>query len=420
MALMEYEVEARRLGEAVALRCAGGTTASGSERGAAPAPPMAGGVPPAPAAASVPEVAAPPAATAALRAARTGAGAGSHSTGPPLPPAPELPPDLLQQVLRRCDRDTLVGVVPLVCRAWRTAQRRPEIWREHLASPLMAQLDPLLALGPPLSLPRLYLIMQGRNFLRNPSPQELALVTTTVMGDGVAWEAPPAGIRSYCDAVTGLAAPPPPLPYPGSGPRLVARVQAQLQSLFGNGSGGFGNGSSGTRGGWEEQQQGCLATANDWCEVVQVVDLDWELQRRGLPAAQAANLLDAGLSLRLSVHVGSRWDCVGQYSVGLLLDEGNCGANGYGYANGSDGTDDSIPCLQSFVMRPTRHHFYLGRACCTSDTWSSFQYTVPACPRGFRRAIVMLRGRRAPNSMIVSPMPRFCGAKFAAAELVFV
>ncbi len=39
----------------------------------------------------------------------------------------------------------------------------------------------------------------------------------------------------------------------------------------------------------------------------QVVDLEWELQRRGLSALQAAQLLDAGLSLRLRVHMGCRW-----------------------------------------------------------------------------------------------------------------
>ncbi len=39
----------------------------------------------------------------------------------------------------------------------------------------------------------------------------------------------------------------------------------------------------------------------------QVVDLEWELQRRGFTALQAAQLLDAGLSLRLTVYIGCRW-----------------------------------------------------------------------------------------------------------------
>lgn len=75
--------------------------------------------------------------------------------------------------------------------------------------------------------------------------------------------------------------------------------------------------------------------------------------------------------------------------------------------------------MQTPVLSPAPSCPVQGRAVCTSDSWQRFEYVVPACPRGFRRAVVMLRGRRAPNSLIVSPMPRFCGAKFAAAELVF-
>ncbi|GIL70291.1 hypothetical protein Vretifemale_1110 [Volvox reticuliferus] len=363
-------------------------------------------------------------------------------------PSVELTADALEQIFMRCDIDALVGVVPAVCKSWRHVVSSSGLWRHRLSPKLMGELDSLAALGPPLAPSSLFLIMQGRNFLRNPTfrrdantqpqlgraaarskYQRCAWVTTTAMGDGILWEAPPAGMRTYGTAAT--ANPPSPLPYPGTVPRLPTQQHPQhLQGFFGNGSGGFGIWGSAVRG-RDEHQPGCLATANDWCEVVQVVDLDWELQHRGLTAARAAHLLDAELSLRLSVHVGARWDCVGQYSVGLLLDEGNGNANGYGYGTGNDGqrpphgspatgvTDDSIPCLQSFVLRPTRHHFYTGRVICTSDTWQRFEYVLPACPRGFRRAVVILRGRRAPNSLIVSPMPRFCGAKFASAELVF-
>ncbi|KAG2445748.1 hypothetical protein HXX76_000354 [Chlamydomonas incerta] len=402
--------------------------------------------------------------------ARSGAGGACASPSPASPacththtaaggagpqPPRELPRDALEQVLRRCDSDTLVGTVPAVCRAWREAAGAVAVWRERLAARLQAELEPLSGLGPAVSPGRLHLILQGRNLLRNPTfrkdansqlPlgrtaatarskwQRSAWVTTAAMGDGVAWELPPSGIRAYGTAAHPHGAPPAPPPYPGNGNgngaaggggggggsvRLVAA--ARLMGLFGNGSGGFGpagRGCGGEDGGG--QQQGCLATGNDWCEVVQVVDLQWELQRRGLSAAQAAHLLDAGLGLRLAVHVGSRWDCVGQYSVGLVLDEGSAGnANGYGGDGCVAEGDDVLPSLQSFVMRPTRHHFWLGRAMCTSDSWQRFEYVVPACPRGFRRAVVMLRGRRAPNSLIVSPMPRFCGAKFSAAELVF-
>ncbi|GLI58910.1 hypothetical protein VaNZ11_000693, partial [Volvox africanus] len=361
-------------------------------------------------------------------------------------PSVELTVDALEQIFMRCDVDTLIGVVPAVCKAWRLVASSCGLWRHRLSPKLMGELDSLAALGPPLAPSSLFLIMQGRNFLRNPTfrrdantqpqlrratarskYQRSAWVTTTAMGDGIAWEAPPAGMRTYDTAAT--ANPPPPLPYPGTVSRLATQQHPQhLQGFSGNGSGGFGIWGSAVRG-RDEHQPGCLATANDWCEVVQVVDFDWELQHRGLTAAQAAHLLDAELSLRLSVHVGARWDCVGQYSIGLLLDEGNGNANGYGTGNdgqrlshGSPGagvTDDPIPCLQSFVLRPTRHHYYTGRVICTSDTWQRFEYVLPACPCGFRRAVVILRGRRAPNSLIVSPMPRFCGAKFASAELVF-
>lgn len=104
---------------------------------------------------------------------------------------------------------------------------------------------------------------------------------------------------------------------------------------------------------------------------------------------------------------------MGQFSVGLVLDEGGDAAAGAqaaaGLANGHNHHNcaDGIPQLQSFVMRPSRHHFYKGHVCCGHpDGWECFEYTVPACPRGFRRAVVILRGRRAPSSMIVSPMPK--------------
>ncbi|KAG2451358.1 hypothetical protein HYH02_003962 [Chlamydomonas schloesseri] len=155
----------------------------------------------------------------------------------------------------------------------------------------------------------------------------------------------------------------------------------------------------------------CIATTSDWCEVMQVVDLQWELQRRGLSAAQAAHLLDAGLGLRLAVHVGSRANTLGQFCVGLMLDEGA--------APGGSG-DNVADQMQHFVPRPNRHSYFSGRVRCNgSDRWQRFEYNV-TCPRGFRRALVLLRGRRAhdPNAPALPP-PVYCGAKFAAAELLF-
>ncbi|KAG2445707.1 hypothetical protein HXX76_000314 [Chlamydomonas incerta] len=155
----------------------------------------------------------------------------------------------------------------------------------------------------------------------------------------------------------------------------------------------------------------CIATTSDWCEVMQVVDLQWELQRRGLSAAQAAHLLDSGLGLRLAVHVGSRANTLGQFCVGLMLDEGP--------APGSSG-ENVADQMQHFVPRPTRHSYFSGRVRCSgTDRWQRFEYNV-TCPRGFRRALVLLRGRRAHDPTAPAlPPPVYCGAKFAAAELVF-
>ena len=138
---------------------------------------------------------------------------------------------------------------------------------------------------------------------------------------------------------------------------------------------------------------------------MQVVDMDHELQRRGFSQAQAHALLDSGLRLRLTMLVGGRWDTVGQYSIGLLLDEGG---------------DDHAPQVQSFVMKPSRHHFYTGRTRVTQhDTWERFTYVVDACPPGFRRAVVILHGRKATDALSTGPLPLFGGVKFASAELAF-
>ncbi|KAG2445708.1 hypothetical protein HXX76_000315 [Chlamydomonas incerta] len=187
----------------------------------------------------------------------------------------------------------------------------------------------------------------------------------------------------------------------------------------------------------------CLAMLGSWSEVVQVVDLQWELQRRGLSAAQAAHLLDAGLGLRLAVHVGSRWDSAGECAMALRLDEGQ--------AAGVSGGGDVVPSLQAYVARPTRTLVYLEREHMRRGVWEEVEHVVTACPRGFRRAVVMLRGRRAPVPVVppptavldgdeagtgsavgvgagpddadedvdVEPTTRFCGAKFASAQLVF-
>jgi hypothetical protein len=82
--------------------------------------------------------------------------------------------------------------------------------------------------------------------------------------------------------------------------------------------------------------------------------------------------------------------------------------------------DDAVPSLQCFIARPTRYRYFSGRVACEArNGWLRAEHALAACPRGFRRAVVVLQGRRAPNSPFFSPVPRFGGAKFAAAELVF-
>ncbi|EFJ51014.1 hypothetical protein VOLCADRAFT_103653 [Volvox carteri f. nagariensis] len=338
------------------------------------------------------------------------------------------PAELLQKVFGFLDVTTLVNTVQLVCKAWRAEVERYAL--ENRASrKLLDQRVALASLGPPVSASHLYLAMCGRNLLRNPgfrrdcNTQLLELgrqtwnkwkrdawVVSHTSQDGLSWEQRPVGFIS--EGGCGTDAPAPPVPYGGGGVRLGERVQQQLKGLL--------NGWTMRDSGEQRQQQlgvegpelpTCIATSADWCEVVQVVDLEWELRRRGLTAAQAAHLLDAELSLRLTVHVGSRSDCLGQFCVGLVLDEGNPG--------------DALPQIQSFVMRPSRYRYFSGKVrCAATDGWQRFEHHVAACPRGFRRALVLLRGRRAPASMVEpsnggEPLPAFCGAKFASAELVF-
>ena len=105
-----------------------------------------------------------------------------------------------------------------------------------------------------------------------------------------------------------------------------------------------------------------------------------------------------------------RWEVLGQYSVGLMLDEGLSGGA------------ETEPKLHMFVERPSRHRFFSGRVRCSgTGGWERFECTVDRCPKGFRRALVMLRGRVAPGGTLPAPlpMPRFSGTKFACAELVF-
>ncbi|GFR43564.1 hypothetical protein Agub_g4658 [Astrephomene gubernaculifera] len=335
----------------------------------------------------------------------------------------DLPIDLLRKIWEHLDVDTLAGVVPLVCKAWRDEVARPALWQDRLTPKMVEQLSQLASAGAPVSAAHLYLALCGRNFVRNPtfrrdcnSPSLLefgrlswnkwkrdAWVVGHTTKDGVCWE-------EQADGIDAAAGPPPnPLPYAGSGSRGIGeRVQQQLRGLLG--------GLAAPKEDPPEMSTGpaappvppsCITTTADWCEVMQVIDLQGELVSRGLSGAQAAQLLDAGLGMRLSVHVGSRRDCLGQFCVGLMLDEGS--------------STGELPQMQSFVSRPSRHAFFSGRLRCEArGAWQRFEYRLAACPRGCRRALVLLRGRRAGGEPAApEPVPVFCGAKFTCAELVF-
>lgn len=51
----------------------------------------------------------------------------------------ELPRDALEQILMRCDTDTLLGSVPAVCKAWREAASAPSLWRHRVAPKLLVR-----------------------------------------------------------------------------------------------------------------------------------------------------------------------------------------------------------------------------------------------------------------------------------------
>ncbi len=123
----------------------------------------------------------------------------------------------------------------------------------------------------------------------------------------------------------------------------------------------------------------------------------------------ASSLLQHTWRLANCFTLPRRWEVLGQYSVGLMLDEGLSGGA------------ETEPKLHMFVERPSGHRFFSGRVRCSgTGGWERFECTVEQCPKGFRRALVMLRGRVAPGTVpAASPLPRFSGTKFACAELVF-
>jgi hypothetical protein len=197
-----------------------------------------------------------------------------------------------------------------------------------------------------------------------------------------------------------------------------------------------------------------------WGEVAQVVDLRSDLIARGLSEAAAEAVLDAGLSLRLSLYV-----CASG-GPGCLSRSGSCDSPGSGDSSGCGGCgggcgsdainvapaaaapappppaadaafglvlDDGSADLKSFgcfVRRPSSYHFYSGRLPVPlGGGWQRLEHVVAPCPPGFRRAVVLIRGRGAPLTHPLHPMSSLRGAggggcavgvRFGAPELAFV
>jgi hypothetical protein len=78
--------------------------------------------------------------------------------------------------------------------------------------------------------------------------------------------------------------------------------------------------------------------------------------------------------------------------------------------------------FQTFVRRESSHHFFSRRlALCSSDGWRRFAYLLPSCPKGCRRAVVLLRGRPgATGCLATGAAASPVAVRFASAQLSWV
>eukprot|EP00798_Chlamydomonas_sp_ICE-L_P022013 gene22013-29071_t len=317
----------------------------------------------------------------------------------------QLPPgmdqmnnDLLLSILSWLPDKDLLCAYAVVCKAWRVAAYSPYLW-EQVVSPA--------ALGlPNKAHPQLYFAAHARNFLRNPCFLEArnntpvpAWILNASGGNGVSWEFPPCGTSTF--EGEHVSNPPAPLPYPhkttskvdnsGIARRLRNYGQPALRLAAGVGQPSLESKAEVAE---SEGVSGCVATSFGWAELVQVVDLYAELQRRGLTPEEAEQLLASESTLGFSILVGARSDQEGQFSVGLMLDGGQGGilmASGEGHQHGFSGNLKTGP----------------------NGEWRRFSMLV-GVPVGCRRVTVVLRGKDK------SYWAGFYGTKFASAELRFV
>eukprot|EP00798_Chlamydomonas_sp_ICE-L_P008235 gene8235-1501_t len=249
-------------------------------------------------------------------------------------------------------------------------------------------------------------------------------------GDGFVWECPPHGLSSVtCHAATPARGPPASLPYPpgvapsrrSSGPKGLSETagglaqwvkEHMLRGIEAAVASAVVAMTSDVQVSAESEAiaeaaqvlgvSGCIATSSEWTELIQVVDLCEELQRRGLCKTQAEEMLNSGASLGFSIMVAGHSDCEGQFAVGLMLDEG---------------TGDARQASQQFVMSHCRCHHYSGRLKTGEEAagqWQRYAILIDKCPVGFRRAIIVLRGKDR------GQRDGFYGVKFGSAELRFV
>jgi hypothetical protein len=244
-----------------------------------------------------------------------------------------------------------------------------------------------------------------------------------------------------------------------------------------SGSGGEDSSSTGdsrrsVTGGWTQQaglQGGVsyLATGSNWAEVVQVIDLMGELTARGLDATTAATILDAGvLAISLSFWVAAEAHpdtnstnsqpkptpttnspatcCAADgRAVAAAAQSGAPAAAAIGLPVGQspaqfaaalmlDGGQVPLRSFQTFVRTDSSHHFFSKRlAVDAADGWRRYAYVVPCCPKGLRRAVVLLRGRgTGPGSNAAAAAAAAAGSngsssgnggvRFACAQLNFI
>ena len=104
-----------------------------------------------------------------------GGAAAPHEAPPDAPeqgagePHPLEMPELLNLILLHVDEETLLRSAVLVSKAWCRAVHSPPLWAGRVSPKVVEQLPALGDLGAPVSLPRAFLALHGRNLLRNPA-----------------------------------------------------------------------------------------------------------------------------------------------------------------------------------------------------------------------------------------------------------